>query len=121
VKDFNNSTSSYLAYLVQQIHSMSQGMQDKWTQCLSSDRTRHGDPLDCAIEWAKDSEPLNCDFVWKYYEENPTEDLGGRYYERMWPVVERQIIKGGLRMAKWLDYSVRDCHRRTVIKEVLNE
>jgi len=75
-------------------------------------RTQHAAPLECASRWAQDSDDLNCSTVWKHYDERPTDDFGGEYFDRNWRVVERQIIKAGVRMAAWLDHFVRDCGRK---------
>jgi hypothetical protein len=109
LKEFGNSTSAYLDYMVYQVRTTFKHQHDKWTLCLNKDRTAPGDGLECAIQWAQDTEPLNCEVVWKYFEDHPKEDFGKEYFERNWRTVEQQIIKAGVRMAKWLDLHVKTC------------
>jgi len=101
------SFGEYADYLT--LQAKNQPIKDAWTQCLSEAK----EPLSCPIAWATDSEALNCDVVWKPIEEDPNQDLGLTYYDNTWPVVERQIVKAGVRMASYINAALKQCDDKT--------
>ncbi|KAF5361625.1 hypothetical protein D9758_007376 [Tetrapyrgos nigripes] len=58
-------------------------------------------PLECPLEWAKDSNKLDCSFVFTY---DQFDDLcTSSYYNDAVPLIETQIAKAGYRLAAWLN------------------
>ncbi|KAE8423315.1 S1/P1 nuclease [Aspergillus pseudocaelatus] len=61
-------------------------------------------PLECSMQWARETNRLNCYFVLKngvdWLEEN---DLGGEYFDAAALIVNEQIMKAGIRLAAWLN------------------
>lgn len=123
-KDFGNSQTKYLEYLLSTAAKVSKAEKDKWTRCLSEKpkhlgrrstkstvETKEADAvaLACAAEWATDSEGINCEVVWPAYDADPEQDFGLNYYKTAIPIVERQLIKAGLRMSMLLDKFLKKC------------
>jgi hypothetical protein len=113
-KDFGNSQTKYLEFLLSKAKEVSKADKDKWTSCLSKPaeyETQGTDAvtLACAGEWATDAEGLNCDVVWPAYDSNPDQDFGAKYYEAALPALERQLIKAGVRMSVLLDKVLKTC------------
>jgi len=123
-KDFGNSQTKYLDYLLSTAAKISKTDKDKWTRCLSekpkhlarrstkkAGETQEADSvaLACAAEWANDSEGINCELVWPAYDADPEQDFGLNYYKAAIPIVERQLIKAGLRMSMLLDKFLKGC------------
>jgi len=123
-KDFGNSQTKYLQYLLSTAAKISKAEKDKWTRCLSekSERlvTRSTNStveiqeagsvaLACAAEWATDSDGFNCEVVWPAYDADPEQNFGLNYYKTAIPIVEQQLIKAGLRMSMLLDKFLKEC------------
>ena len=53
-------------------------------------------------KWAVDVNFINCEHVWPMYDENDGE-LEESYYEQSIIVVERQIMKGAIRLGQLLN------------------
>jgi len=100
--DFNNDTSQWTAYLVSQLTKVNTS---SWSDCPSSGVS--GAPsVICPEHWANGSAQLACSNA--YVDADGTThlqsgfDLGGYqddYYNRNLPIIEEQIMKGGVRLA----------------------
>jgi len=77
-----------------------------WTACLSAAKSTG---LACAMSWAADSDAINCGVLWSAYDENPNQDFGGKYYEAVWPILEQQLLKAGVRMAAFFEHYATRC------------
>jgi hypothetical protein len=77
-------------------------LQETWLKGIVLD-----DPEASAMVWARESNALVCSTVLKEGKDaiNGTE-LGGGYYENAVGVVELQVAKAGVRLAKWMDLIV---------------
>ena len=105
-QQFHDNQDELTSYLLQKAQAyMQSGEADPWTACLSAASS----PLDCAMAWAADSDAWNCKGVWEAYDQDPTQDFGGAYYEQAWPIIERQLIKAGVRAAQWYTTFYTDC------------
>lgn len=99
--DFGGSFDQYFKYLLVKAKSFYPEQTNLWTECLGSGPNAL---LNCPLQWATESDALNCDVVWKAYDENPNADLGKQYYQTAFPIIEKQLIKAGIRMAGLLDF-----------------
>lgn len=105
---FGGSFDKYVQYLLTQARGPLAGDVAQWTQCFANAGDNKDLLLKCPIQWATESDALNCEIVWKLYDANPDADLGKEYYEAAWPVIERQLIKSGVRMAGLLENIFKD-------------
>jgi len=105
---YHNSVPAMAEHLIQMASSaMDTNEASDWTACLQASA---GTPMDCAISWTRDSDSLNCGMVWKLYDENPNQDFAGKYYDMAWPIIEKQLVKAGVRAAAWFDANLRSCN-----------
>jgi len=128
--DFGKSGPRYLDYLLTQAHTVYQAQQAEWTECLTvasmAKRPRNppttgsgshsdgppviqGPAAECAVAWATDSDGINCQAVWPAYDQDPEQDFGADYYQNAYPVIEQQLVKAGVRMARLLEKYVQSC------------
>jgi len=124
--DFGRSPPRYLDYLLKQVNTVYQDKQAEWTECLTvasmAKRRRppttggngdspviQGPAAECAIAWATDSDGFNCQTVWPAYDQDPEQDFGADYYQNAYPVIEQQLAKAGVRMARLLEKFVQSC------------
>jgi hypothetical protein len=49
------------------------------------------------------------------------QELGGEYFERAGPVIERQVARGGYRMAAWLEAIAMRYQTQQVPEEPMSE
>ncbi|KIO21312.1 hypothetical protein M407DRAFT_29087 [Tulasnella calospora MUT 4182] len=69
----------------------------EWLSCSDIN-----DAVNCATQWAVDTNKLICDFVLKTtFHKN--EELPKSYYDDAIPIIQRQVAKGGVRLASWLN------------------
>lgn len=67
-----------------------------------------------ADNWSVQSVKYNCDLVWPaWFHDNKT-DFGKEYYIRVAPILEQQIMLGGVRLAKLLNEILTGCGMVTV-------
>ncbi len=101
-QDFSGSDDSWVQNLVSQLTNTSHSTVQSWLQCTTTDP-----PAACTRDWANESVKLACSNA--YVEADGTTriqnhfDLEQDYYQRNIPVVESQIIKGGVRLANLLN------------------
>jgi hypothetical protein len=122
--DFGKSPAKYIDYLLTQANTVFKSSQAKWTSCMDAAATLHrraskdkrppvgGDSSAaavCAKAWASDAEGLNCDVVWPAFDRDADQDFGAEYYEKAMPVVEQQLVKAGVRMARLFEKFVHAC------------
>lgn len=130
--DYDNSAPKYLDYLVNQANTVYQDQQEDWTSCLktatfattmakkggkthSGSSSTGGPPVidtpaaECAVAWATDADGINCQTVWNAYDENPDQDFGADYYQTNIPIIEQQLVKAGVHMARLLETVVKAC------------
>jgi len=121
--DFGRSPPKFLDYLLTQAHTKFQSKQSGWTACLGAQSfakrpPKKGKPgsgpmagaaAECAAEWANDSEGINCHAVWPAFDSDSTQDFGTEYYDTAMPLIEEQLVKGGVRMARLLEQYVQSC------------
>jgi len=69
----------------------------KWLSC-----TDPSTPLECALDWARDTNSWTCDYVYSQIF-NGTNLLTSGYAEGAYPIVEIQTSKAALRLATWLN------------------
>lgn len=69
----------------------------EWLAC--SDPSR---PIECALEWARDSNAWTCDYVYSQVF-NGTDLLASGYATGAYPIVELQVSKAALRLGTWLN------------------
>jgi hypothetical protein len=74
------------------------------------DKNRRGH-LNAVIEWSNDSDEFNCKVVWPPFDQDPDQDFAADYYEKAIPVIELQLMKGGYRLADWLNQIFGQCPR----------
>jgi len=106
---YNNDQSAYLDHLYS-VATSSDLASDvaSWTACLSASSSS---AMDCAMSWASDSDAINCQGVWGAYDSDPKQDFAGQYFDTMWPVLERQLIKAGVRMAAFFPQYLTQCNQ----------
>ncbi|KAH7316455.1 putative nuclease S1 precursor [Stachybotrys elegans] len=72
---------------------------EAWLKDLNFD-----DPIATAMAWSRECNALICTHV---LPEGPEaivgKELGGEYFDKAGPVIERQVARGGYRMAAWLE------------------
>ncbi|KAG8996182.1 hypothetical protein FRB94_008514 [Tulasnella sp. JGI-2019a] len=69
---------------------------EKWAFCQNLNH-----PTACALEWSTETNRLNCEFV---YAKDPTnEELNDGFYPDWIFVIEKQVARGGVRLAAWLN------------------
>lgn len=69
----------------------------EWIAC-----TDPSTPLECALEWARDTNSWTCDYVYSQIF-NGTDLLTSGYAKGAYPIVEIQVSKAALRLATWLN------------------
>jgi hypothetical protein len=137
--DYSNSAPKYLDYLLNQASTAYQDQQADWTSCLTTAKfattmakskgkthsgstggktnggSKGGPPVidtpaaECAVAWATDSDGINCQTVWNAYDNDPSQDFGADYYQTNIPVIEQQLVKAGVRMARLLETVIQPC------------
>jgi hypothetical protein len=102
--DFNGDENSWMSYLVAQVKKTAPGTIKQWENCSAA----YKDPYDaCSAQWGEESVKLACSN--SYVEADGVThiangfNLGDPYYKRNLPVVESQIMKGGVRLANVLN------------------
>jgi hypothetical protein len=101
-QDFAGSDDSWTQSLITQLGNISHSTVDSWLQCSTSDP-----PAVCSQAWAVESVKLACSNA--YVESDGVTRITNHfrlesdYYARNIPVVESQIIKGGVRLANVLN------------------
>jgi len=125
-EDFGKSGPRYLDFLLTQLKTTYKSAQAAWPSCLDASapnsrrrllrRSGDADSSDagssaeqCAIEWASDSEGINCDTVWPAYDNDPSQDFGTDYYTQAYPSIEQQLLKAGVRMARFFELNLQAC------------
>ena len=88
--------SAFAATLVGKINTGALGPVNEWLASVNI-----SDPEGSSLKWARDANGLICDYVLK--EDVRGKELNGSYYEGARPIVERQIAKGGVRLAAWVN------------------
>lgn len=99
---FGGNNATYLSYLLTQLKGQFASKVDAWRACPSSDQPYGA----CSSVWAQESIELACSYA--YVDETGARirngfDLGEAYYESRIPVIEQQMIKGGVRLANVLN------------------
>ena len=59
--------------------------------------------------WAVQSTKYNCQYAWPAWFQNNQTDFGAEYYVGAVPIVEQQIMLGGVRLARLLNEVLKDC------------
>jgi len=115
--DFGGKFDTYADYLYGLATNDFKDQVNTWTGCITEARAlRHrttpnnADVTQCALSWAVDSDELNCDVVWKPWEDQPKQDFGKKYYQDVYPVIEKQLVKAGVRMAALFDARLEQCN-----------
>ncbi|KAJ3250877.1 hypothetical protein HK103_003064, partial [Boothiomyces macroporosus] len=62
-----------------------------------------------AVDWAIDANLFDCSKVWGPVDADPKQDFGGKYYQDVYSTAEKQIAKGGYRLAHLLNEIFQDC------------
>jgi len=118
--DYGNSPPRFLDYLVQQAKTTFKDKESEWTSCIAAQafakkkpppthKTTGGAMAACAADWATDSDGFNCDVVWPPYDSDSTQDFGAEYYDNAIPIIEQQLVKAGVRMARLFEQYLQDC------------
>jgi len=107
---FGGSQSAYVNYIVSQIMGPWQEEAKQWAACPSSNfdnsTVEETQPLDCPNEWANDSAALACQYAYKDQSGNKILngfDLADPYYQYVKDIVDKQLAKGGIRLATTLN------------------
>lgn len=109
-EDFKGSFNKYLDYL----YTRSAQLNDpNLSACLDNvDYTNAEAMKDCVMSWSADSNAINCKAVWPAFDRDSSQDFSGDYYRDAIPIVENQIIKSGLRIAKFFN-NLKGCSDET--------
>ncbi|KAJ3269616.1 hypothetical protein HDV01_001177 [Terramyces sp. JEL0728] len=108
--DFGGDYHKFRDYLVNKVDTDS--FDEKVSTFLSDkgiyDLTTVGNSA-AAVDWAVDSNLYDCSKVWGPVDENPKQDFGGDYYKSVISTVEKQLAKGGYRLAHLLNEVLGNC------------
>jgi hypothetical protein len=97
-REFGGSNATWVQSLIQQVQSLPPSTIAQWQNCVSSSPYQA-----CSQDWANESVKLACSN--SYVEADGVThiqqnfNLSDSYYHRNIPVVETQIMKGGVRLA----------------------
>jgi len=102
-QDQYSTQANYTSWLVKQLKGPWQPQVNGWMSCRVP-----GSYSACSPEWASESIKLACshsyvDVDGKTHLKTGF-DLGGPYLARVWPVIEQQIAKAGIRMANVINH-----------------
>jgi len=98
-EDFDGSQTKYVDYLVSQIKGPWKNDASEWISCPD-------DEIVCPSVWADESAQLACQYGYTDENGNHIKDgfnLADPYYQFVKDVVDRQLAKGGLRLANTLN------------------
>lgn len=71
------------------------------------------DAADCALEWADESNQWVCNYVLKHGVDGVQDfDLAGEYYDGATNVIDSMILKGGRRLAAWVNMMADEAEQR---------
>ncbi|KAJ3252583.1 hypothetical protein HK103_001382 [Boothiomyces macroporosus] len=108
--DFGGDYKKFQDYLVNKIDTDS--FDEKVSTFLSDkgiyDLTKVGNSA-AAVDWAIDANLFDCSKVWGPVDADPKQDFGGKYYQDVYSTAEKQIAKGGYRLAHLLNEIFQDC------------
>jgi hypothetical protein len=104
--DYGNAQPRYLDGLLKKATTTFKSEASSWTACLKKSGNV---ALSCPTEWASDSDDMNCSAVWPAYDADASQNFADTYYTKNIELAERQVIKGGVRMAAWFDTFLADC------------
>ncbi|KAJ3309301.1 hypothetical protein HDV04_006243 [Boothiomyces sp. JEL0838] len=108
--DFGGDLKKFQEYLVGKIDGDS--FDEKVSTFLSDkgiyDLTKVGNSA-MAVDWAVDTNFYDCSKVWGPVDADVKQDFGGAYYESVIGTVEKQIAKGGYRLADLLNKALAHC------------
>jgi hypothetical protein len=103
----NLSISPFMEYLLARIRSDSFFQPtNTWLKCIDP-----GNPIECAMSWARESNAWTCDYVYNHNLNN-TDLLTSGYAVGAFPIVELQISKAALRLGTWLNILASDNYKR---------
>jgi hypothetical protein len=95
--NFSSNPGRFIAYLISKYTSDEFiNTTTSWFHC--DDKTQKF----CPDQWANESARIACDSVYPGATEG--QNLTDEYYQRMFPIIETQLMKGGLRLAHILNY-----------------
>lgn len=96
---FDGSRQAYVSYLIAQMGvSWTKETMDSWIDCADAE--------DCAHKWAADSALIACKDAYTDTDGSHIAngfDLCDAYYARAAPIVDMQLVKGGVRLAHLLN------------------
>ncbi|KNC98085.1 uncharacterized protein SPPG_06496 [Spizellomyces punctatus DAOM BR117] len=107
-ENFGGNWVAYRQFLLDNIEKGEWAQEkDTWLQCNPT-TSPTGNPDQCPLDWATDSNEFNCGVVWDKAllagtGTSTANDLAGEYYQKTYPIVRKQIAKGGYRLAKFMD------------------
>ncbi|KAJ3316749.1 hypothetical protein HDV06_002902 [Boothiomyces sp. JEL0866] len=108
--DFGGDYKKFQDYLVKKIDTDS--FDEKVATFLSDkgiyDLTKVGNSA-MAVDWAVDTNFYDCSKVWGPVDADRNQDFGGAYYQDVIGTVEKQIAKGGYRLANLLNKVLAQC------------
>jgi hypothetical protein len=107
-ENYGGDENQWYAYLVGQIKQNQTAMEALTSKSDVFAVNSNGNSL-VAIDYASDSSSWNCEYIWGPYVADPKQDFGGQYFKGAVPIVNIQIIKGGLRLADLLNRVLADC------------
>ena len=77
-----------------------------WAQRLHDDEKIDeclNDSMECSLKWANEANGYVCDYVLNDDIDGLPDDLGGEYYDGAIDIIDRQIKRGGRRLAAWIN------------------
>ncbi|KAI8914221.1 S1/P1 nuclease-domain-containing protein [Gorgonomyces haynaldii] len=113
VKDRMNEKggrASYITYLIQQINSGSYAAQATgWISAKKFNAVSQYGNNAASLEYTQEANAIDCDYVYLAYNQNKGTDLSGNYYTGAVPYIDRQLARGGYRLAYHLNQAFASC------------
>ena len=106
--NYNNSQQEWLESLMGRIKAGELEREDLLMEKGIYEVSKYRTSIN-ADNWSMQSTKYNCEYAWPaWFQDNQT-DFGKEYYVRAAPIVEQQIMLGGVRLAMLLNELFTDC------------
>merc|ERR1712070_1368776 len=111
--DFSNSMKAFAQDLAKRVKEMPQHEVEEWKSCPNGG-------AGCASHWAQESAQLACNVVYTGRDGKKVKSgfqYGDNEYSYVLPLLEKQLMRGGVRLAHLLDSKLAHCKHDDHVKQ----